>query len=79
MDRENQIRERAYYLWEEEGRPHDRAQAHWAMAEVALRETTARKAASSAKKRGERSSPQATSASPVPRTSGAKKTHATLQ
>ena len=34
-DREQQVRERAYYLWEAEGRPHGRAEIHWAMAEIA--------------------------------------------
>jgi Protein of unknown function (DUF2934) len=33
--REQQVRERAYYLWEAEGRPHGRAEIHWAMAEIA--------------------------------------------
>jgi hypothetical protein len=34
-DREQQVRERAYYMWEVEGRPHGRAEIHWAMAEIA--------------------------------------------
>ena len=34
-ERERQIRERAYYLWEEEGRPQGRAHIHWVMAEIA--------------------------------------------
>jgi hypothetical protein len=34
-DREQQVRERAYYMWEAEGRPHGRAEIHWAMAEIA--------------------------------------------
>jgi hypothetical protein len=29
LDRERRIRERAYRLWEEEGRPGGRAEAHW--------------------------------------------------
>lgn len=28
-ERENRIRERAYRLWEQEGRPHGRDQQHW--------------------------------------------------
>ena len=32
-DREQQVRERAYYMWEAEGRPHGRAEIHWVMAE----------------------------------------------
>jgi hypothetical protein len=32
---EQQVRERAYYLWEAEGHPHRRAEIHWAMAEIA--------------------------------------------
>ncbi|MBK1660157.1 DUF2934 domain-containing protein [Paracraurococcus ruber] len=28
-DREQRIRIRAYHLWEAEGRPGDRAEAHW--------------------------------------------------
>ena len=34
-DREQQVRERAYYMWEAEGRPHGRAEIHWIMAEIA--------------------------------------------
>jgi hypothetical protein len=34
-DREHQVRECAYYLWEAEGRPEGRAQIHWTMAEIA--------------------------------------------
>ena len=34
-DREQQVRERAYYMWEAEGRPHGRAEIHWVMAEIA--------------------------------------------
>jgi Protein of unknown function (DUF2934) len=34
-NREQQVRERAYYLWEAEGRPHGRGEIHWAMAEIA--------------------------------------------
>jgi Protein of unknown function (DUF2934) len=34
-DREQQVRERAYYLWVAEGRPHGRAEIHWMMAEIA--------------------------------------------
>ena len=28
-DREDRVRERAYRLWEQEGRPHGRADQHW--------------------------------------------------
>ncbi len=34
-DREAQVRERAYFLWEAEGRPDGRAHIHWQMAEIA--------------------------------------------
>jgi hypothetical protein len=34
-DHEQQVRERAYYMWEVEGRPHGCAEIHWAMAEIA--------------------------------------------
>lgn len=34
-DTERQVRERAYYLWEAEGRPYGRSQMHWQMAEIA--------------------------------------------
>jgi len=33
--REQQVRERAYYMWEAEGRPQGRDEIHWAMAEIA--------------------------------------------
>jgi hypothetical protein len=29
---EQGIRERAYFIWEHEGRPHDRAEFHWVQA-----------------------------------------------
>jgi hypothetical protein len=32
QDRDQQIRERAYHIWEREGRPHGRQAAHWAQA-----------------------------------------------
>jgi hypothetical protein len=32
-DREQQVRERAYYIWEAEA--HGRAEIHWTMAEIA--------------------------------------------
>jgi DUF2934 family protein len=35
-DRERQVRECAYYLWQAEGRPDGRAQVHWQMAEIAI-------------------------------------------
>jgi DUF2934 family protein len=34
-DRNHHVRERAYYLWEAEGRPEGRAEMHWIMAEIA--------------------------------------------
>lgn len=37
LDREQAIRERAYELWEAEGRPDDRAFYHWLVAERQLR------------------------------------------
>jgi hypothetical protein len=33
---EDQIRERAYHLWEEEGRPEGRAEIHWAKARALI-------------------------------------------
>lgn len=33
---EQAVRERAYYIWEREGRPHGRDHEHWAMAEREL-------------------------------------------
>ena len=58
--REQQIRERAYAIWEGEGRPMDRADAHWLRAEAEIAREEARpngatappaKRAASAKKR----------------------------
>jgi hypothetical protein len=53
---EQQIRERAFHLWEQAGHPHDRADDHWLMAEREIRataeqpdmnkQTTAKKASS---------------------------------
>jgi hypothetical protein len=34
-DREAELRERAYYIWEADGRPEGRAHLHWQMAEIA--------------------------------------------
>ncbi len=36
---EQQIRERAFHLWEQDGHPHDRADHHWLMAEREIRAT----------------------------------------
>lgn len=77
MDRERQIREHAYYLWEQEGRPHGRALAHWAVAELALNEANTQPSAS--KKRAKHSALKPPSAKPSRRSAEAKKTHATLQ
>jgi hypothetical protein len=58
--REQQIRERAYAIWEGEGRPMDRADSHWLRAEAEIAREEARpngatapmpKRAASAKKR----------------------------
>ena len=77
MDRDSLIRERAYFLWEKEGRPSDRASAHWAMAELALNDLD-RKPEPAAKRPSKRSvKPQA--GKPTPRSATAKRTHATLQ
>jgi hypothetical protein len=35
-DRDHQIRERAYVIWEQEGRPLGQADRHWEMAEKAV-------------------------------------------
>jgi hypothetical protein len=35
-DLEHRIRERAHSIWEQEGRPAGRAEAHWAMASAEL-------------------------------------------
>jgi DUF2934 family protein len=34
QDREQAVRERAYALWERDGRPEDRSLAHWCQAEA---------------------------------------------
>jgi hypothetical protein len=36
-ERENRIRERAYHLWEEDGRPEGREQDYWERAEAMIR------------------------------------------
>ena len=33
---DHQIRQRAHSIWEQEGRPHGRAEAHWALASAEL-------------------------------------------
>lgn len=38
---EHSVRERAYYIWEDEGRVHGRATAHWVRAETELRAVVA--------------------------------------
>ena len=35
-DREEELRQRAYAIWEAEGRPDGRAHVHWQMAEIAV-------------------------------------------
>ncbi len=42
MDQEHRKRERAYYIWEREGRPEGRATAHWLEAEAAIAEDDAK-------------------------------------
>jgi hypothetical protein len=37
MEREDQVRLRAYAIWEREGRPEGGAERHWARAEAELR------------------------------------------
>ena len=37
-DRENRIRERAYHLWEADGRPEGREQEYWERAEAMVDE-----------------------------------------
>ena len=41
-DREGRVRERAYAVWEREGRPEGGAERHWAQAEEELRAEGAR-------------------------------------
>lgn len=36
MDNDQDIKERAYAIWEAEGRPHGRADAHWRQAQEDL-------------------------------------------
>ena len=84
MDREVWIRERAYYLWEQEGRPNDRAVAHWttaehcAMAELGSNETGDQKAAP-AKQRSKQTASKAGLSKSASGTRGRKTEHATLQ
>ena len=35
-DREHEVRQCAYYLWEAEGRPDGQAEMHWRLAEIAI-------------------------------------------
>ena len=42
VSQEQQIRERAYAIWEGEGRPLNRAEAHWLQAEAEIVRTAAR-------------------------------------
>jgi hypothetical protein len=41
-DREQQIREIAYRIWEDEGRPSDQADRHWQIAELQVAEEDAK-------------------------------------
>jgi hypothetical protein len=43
-DREQRIREIAYRVWEDEGRPSDQAGRHWQMAELLVAEEDAERA-----------------------------------
>ncbi len=42
MITQNQIAERAFKIWEDEGHPHGRDEDHWKRAEAELRETMSR-------------------------------------
>jgi hypothetical protein len=44
QSREDRIRDLAYRLWDEEGRPPDQERRHWQMAESALRQEEAEEA-----------------------------------
>ena len=51
---EQLIRERAYALWQEEGRPDGRAEEHWLMAERAVRSASSEQAAPATEKKTRR-------------------------
>ncbi len=51
---EQLIRERAYALWQEEGRPDGRAEEHWQMAERAVRSATSEEAPPATEKKTRR-------------------------
>jgi hypothetical protein len=57
---EQQVRERAFHLWEQDGRPHGRADHHWLMAERDIRTAVAQPEAKTA--------PARKAASPKPAT-----------
>jgi hypothetical protein len=51
---QRRVRERAYALWEREGRPEGRAEEHWFRAEAELRAEEADPSAGTADRPGER-------------------------
>jgi hypothetical protein len=58
-DLAEQIRARAYQIWESEGRPHGRAEIHWLQAESEVRTTSEPvESSSSKKKRSTRTQPR---------------------
>jgi hypothetical protein len=58
-NRDIQLRECAYYLWEAEGRPQERCEIHWQMAEIAITLFSYLKAANTASETaGKRASEQ---------------------
>ncbi|MCB5177372.1 MULTISPECIES: DUF2934 domain-containing protein [Microvirga] len=71
IDLEQKIRERAYHIWEQEGRVDGRAEEHWQMAKLelaSLDETPAAAlevAAEPAKKKGRTAKPKAVAAVPA--------------
>jgi hypothetical protein len=48
----SQIAERAFEIWEHEGKPHGRDQEHWQRAEIELRETMSRMTKPAGKRAG---------------------------
>lgn len=70
-DREEQLRQRAYGIWQSEGEPHGRDRDHWEQAERELTEVVADEPAAPAKPATRRkkadAAPQTIAAEPKPK------------
>ena len=73
---EHRIRERAHKIWESEGRPADRAEAHWSMASAEIAAESPKAAPETAAAKTAAAKPRAPKAAAAPKAEKAPKAKA---